>query len=189
VNGDTVIAKGAEAKGVIVDAAKKRRLLRGIKGTYRLVRADAVDGKSLLLRTTPAKSGETGKRPMVGTVQGSEFPAYVDGTPVSAFTPLDHKSAQDLTTFSTADSPARFRRICPELVAPKMRGDDLDGNLPFKGATGGLGQVRRRRSASSRTAAPAGCRCQPRFPLMLGLLQGLVKKPSTRVRSGSHLRA
>jgi hypothetical protein len=39
---------------------------------------------------------------------------------VSAFTPLDHKSAQDLTTFSTADSPARFRRICPEFVAPKM---------------------------------------------------------------------
>jgi serine/threonine-protein kinase len=79
VNGDIVIAKGATAKGVIVEAGKKRRILRDIKATYRLMTVVAVDGKQLRLRTTPAKSGEEGKRPMMGTVQGTEFPAYIDG--------------------------------------------------------------------------------------------------------------
>jgi serine/threonine protein kinase len=79
VNGDIVIAKGAAAKGVIVEAGKKRRILRDLKATYRLMTVDAVDGKQLRLRTTPTKPLDEGKRPMIGTVQGTEFPAYIDG--------------------------------------------------------------------------------------------------------------
>jgi len=79
VNGDIVVAKGAAAKGVIVEAGKKRRILHDIKATYRLMTVDAVDGKQLRLRTTPTKPLDEGKRPMIGTVQGTEFPAYIDG--------------------------------------------------------------------------------------------------------------
>jgi serine/threonine protein kinase len=79
VNGDIVIAKGATAKGVIVEAGKKRRILRDLKPTYRIMSVEAIDGKQLRLRTTPAKSGDEGKRPMIGTAQGTEFPAYIDG--------------------------------------------------------------------------------------------------------------
>jgi serine/threonine protein kinase len=80
VNGDIVIAKGATAKGVIVEAGKKRRLFRDARATYHMVSVDAVDGKSLRLRATPiARSGEEGKRPLIGTKQGAEFPGYIDG--------------------------------------------------------------------------------------------------------------
>ena len=81
VNGQTVVAKGAVAKGEVVDSGKKRRILRDIKPNYRVLAVDAVDGKSIGLRTTPTKGGDDGKRPMVGTAQGTAFPGYVDGTP------------------------------------------------------------------------------------------------------------
>jgi serine/threonine protein kinase len=78
-NGSVAIAKGAAAKGVIVEPGKKRRILRDLKATYRLISVDAVDGKSLRVRTTPARLGDAGKRPLIGTSKGTPFPAYVDG--------------------------------------------------------------------------------------------------------------
>ncbi len=79
VNGGIAIAKGAAAKGVIVEPGKKRRILRDLKAAYRLISVDAVDGKSLRVRTTPARSGDLEKRPLIGTSRGTPFPAYVDG--------------------------------------------------------------------------------------------------------------
>ena len=79
VNGGVAIAKGAAAKGVIVEPGKKRMILNDLKATYRLISVDAVDGKSLRVRAAPARSGDEGKRPIIGTAKGSQFPAYVDG--------------------------------------------------------------------------------------------------------------
>ncbi len=79
VNGDVAIVKGAAAKGVIAEPGRKRRILSDLKAAYRLISVDAVDGKSLRVRAAPARSGDEGKRPMIGTAKGTQFSAYVDG--------------------------------------------------------------------------------------------------------------
>lgn len=93
VNGVVVIRKGASAIGAIVDDPKKRKVFGGTsKGTYRLQSVEAVDGKQLRIRATPAaSSGEGAKRPLevkkskaadVVAARGTEYPAYLDGDAV-----------------------------------------------------------------------------------------------------------
>jgi len=88
-----VIRKGASAIGVIVDDPKKRKVFGGSsKGTYRLQSVEAVDGKQLRIRATPAaSSGEGAKRPLevkkskaadIVAARGTDYPAYLDGDAV-----------------------------------------------------------------------------------------------------------
>jgi len=82
VDNTVVIAKGALASGVIVDAAKKRILGLGGKMTFRLESVDAVDGHKVTIRATPKPRGNGSKRPMDrgALAAGSEYTGYVDGS-------------------------------------------------------------------------------------------------------------
>jgi serine/threonine protein kinase len=80
--GDTVvIPKGAEAIGSIVDGAKKRILGFGSKITFRLERADAVDGQKVTIRATEARrrDGSSKRSATAGTGVGAEYLGYIDG--------------------------------------------------------------------------------------------------------------
>jgi serine/threonine-protein kinase len=90
-SGDTVvIAKGATVTGAIVEAGKKKFLGMGGKMTFRLIQADAVDGKKLRVRATSSKRADgPPTRPVEGVNQkhtkelaaeaGAEYIAYIDG--------------------------------------------------------------------------------------------------------------
>ncbi|HLY04776.1 MAG TPA: protein kinase [Rhizomicrobium sp.] len=84
-----VVAKGAEVSGEIVEAAK-RKFIGTSKATYRLTVMDAVDGRKLNVRATPARSSEgPARRPVenpnqrhtkeVAAEAGTEYIAYIDG--------------------------------------------------------------------------------------------------------------
>jgi serine/threonine protein kinase len=85
-----VVAKGAEVTGEVVEAAKKKLLIRAVKPTFRLLEVTAVDGSKLKVRATPVRRGEyKTDRPIEPVVPwrakdvlapaGSEFFAYFDG--------------------------------------------------------------------------------------------------------------
>jgi hypothetical protein len=88
--GDTVvIAKGAQATGEIVQAAKKR-LFGGSKATMRLTSVQTVDGGNHAIRALSARSGkgdpvrqvEGGAKPKsddIAVMAGTEFYGYLDG--------------------------------------------------------------------------------------------------------------
>ena len=89
VNDTLVIAKGAPATGVIVDAAKKRILGLGGKMTFRLEQVVAIDGHKVSLRATPSRSRDgVSKRPVeaggkkskdVAALAGTRYTGFVDG--------------------------------------------------------------------------------------------------------------
>lgn len=79
VGNTVVIAKGASASGVIVDAAKKRILGIGGKMTFRLETVDAVDGQKVSIRVTPKPRRNGSKRAIGALAAGSEYVGYVDG--------------------------------------------------------------------------------------------------------------
>ena len=93
VNGNTVIAKGATVTGSVTGEIGKKKILGmggGSKLTFRLLQADAVDGKKMNVR---AMSGKRAEGPTIRTfetlkgsktkglaaAQGTEYIAYVDG--------------------------------------------------------------------------------------------------------------
>jgi serine/threonine-protein kinase len=93
VNNNTVIAKGATVTGSITGETGKKKILgigRGSKLTFRLLQADAVDGKKVNVR---AMSGRRAEGPTIRTfdttkgskakglaaAQGTEYIAYIDG--------------------------------------------------------------------------------------------------------------
>ncbi len=90
-SGDAVvIAKGTEVTGEVVEAAKKKLLVRTVKPTFRLLEVTAVDGSKLKVRATPVRRGDyKTDRPLEPLVPwrgkdvlapaGSEFFAYFDG--------------------------------------------------------------------------------------------------------------
>lgn len=90
-NGLIAIAKGAAATGVVVDEAKKH-FIGGSRITYRFETVQAVDGKLLRIRATPAPSPkDAAKRPLppakskvqgIAATKGTDFPAYLDGEAV-----------------------------------------------------------------------------------------------------------
>jgi hypothetical protein len=93
VDGTTVIAKGAVVTGSVTGETGKKKILGiggGSKLTFRLLQADAVDGKKVNVR---ALSGKRADGPTIRTfetlkgsktkglaaVQGTEYIAYIDG--------------------------------------------------------------------------------------------------------------
>jgi len=85
-----VIAKGTEVTGEVVEAAKKKFLIRAVKPSFRLVEVAAVDGSKLKIRATPVRRGgyktERSIEPVVPSREknvlasaGSGFLAYFDG--------------------------------------------------------------------------------------------------------------
>jgi serine/threonine-protein kinase len=85
-----VVAKGASVTGEVVDAAKKKLLVRAVKPTFRLLEVTAVDGSKLTIRATPVRRGEyKTDRPLEPLIPwrakdvlapaGGEFFAYFDG--------------------------------------------------------------------------------------------------------------
>ncbi len=85
-----VIAKGATITGAVVDAGKKKFLGIGGKMTFRLIEADAVDGKKLKVRAMAGKRADgPPTRPVENVNQkhskdtaaeaGTEYIAYIDG--------------------------------------------------------------------------------------------------------------
>ena len=85
-----VIAKGAAITGAIVDAGKKKFLGMGGKMTFRLIEADAVDGKKLKVRamagkradgppTRPVENANSKHSKDTAAEAGTEYIAYVDG--------------------------------------------------------------------------------------------------------------
>jgi serine/threonine-protein kinase len=78
-DGAVVVAKGAAASGVVVDAAKKRILGLGGKMTFRLESVDAVDGQKMTIRATPKPHRNGSKRAIGSLAAGTEYIAYVDG--------------------------------------------------------------------------------------------------------------
>jgi serine/threonine-protein kinase len=89
VDGTVVVSKGAVAIGSIVDGAKKKILGMGGKMTFRLERVDAVDGRTMNIRATPARRRDgLSKRPvntsgnkskLVAAAAGAEYMGYIDG--------------------------------------------------------------------------------------------------------------
>jgi serine/threonine-protein kinase len=92
VGENVVVAKGASVTGSVVDAAGKKKNVFGMGGkmTFRLVQADAVDGKKLNVRTEPSKgkdgpakrpidSGAKGKTKEIAAAAGSQYIAYIEG--------------------------------------------------------------------------------------------------------------
>lgn len=89
--GDTVvIAKGAAVTGSIVTAAGKKNWFgKGGKMTFRLLQADAVDGKKLNVRATPSRGANGLSRPLdtgkgakskeFAAARGTEYVGYTDG--------------------------------------------------------------------------------------------------------------
>ncbi len=88
VGNDVAIAKGAVAKGTVVDRTKKRFLVLGSKTLYELDEVASVGGAALKLRAVPAPKGDEASRPL--DVQGpkpknvlapkdAEFVGYIDG--------------------------------------------------------------------------------------------------------------
>jgi hypothetical protein len=84
-----VIAKGAGISGVIADVGKKKFLGKG-KTTFRLEKADSVDGQKLNVRaaatrrgddpgTRPVDSGKGAKSKEFAATRGAEYLAYIDG--------------------------------------------------------------------------------------------------------------
>src|SRR5262249_12398676 len=57
VEDSVLVAKGAVVTGEVVEASK-RKFIGSSKATYRLIQVDAVDGRKLNLRATPARSSE-----------------------------------------------------------------------------------------------------------------------------------
>ena len=90
VDQTTVIRKGAEASGVIVDGAKKKILGLGGKITFRLESAEAVNGQKVGLRATEAPHPDgVSKRPAnnggrkskeVAAFAGAEYRGFIDGS-------------------------------------------------------------------------------------------------------------
>jgi hypothetical protein len=85
-----VVAKGTEVTGEVVEAAKKKLLVRSVKPTFRLVEVTAVDGSKLKVRATPLRRAEfKTDRPLEPLIPwrakdvlapaGGEFFAYFDG--------------------------------------------------------------------------------------------------------------
>jgi len=89
--GDSVVvAKGAEVTGEVVEAAKKKLLVRSVKPTFRLLEVTAADGSKLKVRATPLRRGDyRTDRPLEPLIPwrekdvlapaGGEFFAYFDG--------------------------------------------------------------------------------------------------------------
>jgi len=90
-SGDSVVvAKGAEVTGEVVEAAKKKLLVRSVKPTFRLLEVTAADGSKLKVRATPLGRGDyKTDRPLEPLIPwrekdvlapaGGEFFAYFDG--------------------------------------------------------------------------------------------------------------
>jgi hypothetical protein len=85
-----VVVKGAEVTGEVVEAAKKKLLVRTVKPTFRLLEVTAVDGSKLKVRATPLRHGDyKTDRPLEPLIPwrekdvlapaGGEFSAYFDG--------------------------------------------------------------------------------------------------------------
>jgi hypothetical protein len=86
-----VIAKGATVTGSILEAAGKKKIFGiGGKMTFRLLEADAVDGKKITVRAEPSRgkdgpakrpidSGAKGKSKEIAAAAGSQYVAYVEG--------------------------------------------------------------------------------------------------------------
>jgi serine/threonine-protein kinase len=88
VGKDVVIAKGAVAKGTVLDRTKKRFLVLGSKVRYELNEVAGVGGATLKLRAVPAPNGADASRPLevqgpkpknVLAPKGAEFVGYLDG--------------------------------------------------------------------------------------------------------------
>lgn len=89
--GDTVvIAKGAAVTGVVVEAARKKFLVKTTRPTYRLLEATAIDGTKVKVRATAGRLGESRRDPPLDPLggsrskdaiapAGSRFLAYFDG--------------------------------------------------------------------------------------------------------------
>jgi hypothetical protein len=94
----TVIAKGATVTGAVTGETSKKKFLGiggGHKLTFRLMQADAVDGRKLAVRAlagksedgTTVRSFETGKGSKAkgyAAVQGTVYIAYIDGDQIVA---------------------------------------------------------------------------------------------------------
>jgi serine/threonine protein kinase len=90
VDGLVVIAKDAEATGVIADRESKKIFFIRNKMTFLLDSVDAVDGKELSIRATPERHGnEPSRRPIdaggkkvkgQAAATGARYVAYIDGT-------------------------------------------------------------------------------------------------------------
>ncbi len=86
-----VIAKGATVTGSILEAAGKKKIFGiGGKMTFRLLEADAVDGKKLNVRVEPTRakdgpakrpidSGAKGKTKEIAAAAGNQYVAYIEG--------------------------------------------------------------------------------------------------------------
>ncbi len=86
-----VIAKGATVTGSIFAAAGKKNVFgKGGKMTFRLLQADAVDGKKLNVRAAPSRgangspvrqfdTGKGAKSKELAAARGTEYIAYTDG--------------------------------------------------------------------------------------------------------------
>jgi hypothetical protein len=98
VNEKTVIAKGATVTGAVTAGTGKKKFLGiggGHKLTFRLIQAEAVDGRTLAVRAVAGKSedGPTirsfdtakGSKPKgYAALQGTVYIAYVDGDQIVA---------------------------------------------------------------------------------------------------------
>jgi serine/threonine-protein kinase len=87
-----VVAKGAAVTGAVVEVGGKKKFLGmgGGKATFRLIQADAVDGRKLNIRSTPARGqGGQAQRPLeppgkkppkdLVAAAGAEYIGYIDG--------------------------------------------------------------------------------------------------------------
>jgi hypothetical protein len=93
VNNNTVIAKGATVTGTVMGETGKKKILgigKGIKLTFRLLTATAVDGKKVNVRAMSARrndgptvrtfeTSKGSKTKGLAAAQGAEYIAYIDG--------------------------------------------------------------------------------------------------------------
>lgn len=89
IDGKTVIAKGATVTGEVMgETGKKFLVIGGHKLTFRLARAEAVDGRKLAVRALAGKSGSAvrsfetlkgSKSKGYAALQGTEYIGYIDG--------------------------------------------------------------------------------------------------------------
>jgi hypothetical protein len=81
VEDTVVIAKGAEAAGVIVDGARKKVFGIGGKMTFSLERVAAVDGRKVTIRATPSHNRNgISKHALKPATAGAEYLGYIDGS-------------------------------------------------------------------------------------------------------------